>query len=72
MVAGRVRGTLKLSLDGSHCSLVMGLLTVAEVLEVLAGLDAGRLAEAFAALMAVPAPPGSSTTNHHAHIRNAT
>jgi hypothetical protein len=68
MVAGRVRGMVRLSKDGSTCGLVMGLLTLPEVLEVLTALDQGRLAEALAALLAVPARPGSSTTNHHAHV----
>jgi hypothetical protein len=55
MVAGHVRGTLVLGREGSHCSLVMGLLTLPEVLVVLAALDAGRLADALAALLAAPA-----------------
>ena len=55
VVAGRVRGRLVLSRDGRHCSLVMGLLSLPEVLDVLAALDAGRLADALAALLAVPA-----------------
>jgi hypothetical protein len=55
MVAGRARGTLTLSPDGSHGSLVLGMLALPEALEVLAALDEGRLARALAALLAVPA-----------------
>ena len=64
MVAGRVRGQLELSPDGSNCSLVLGLLALPEALEVLTALDESRLAGALAALLAVPAA-GPSTTEAH-------
>ena len=72
VVAGRVRGTLILSRDGSYCSLVMGLLSLPEVLEVLAALDAGRLAEALAALLAVPAAHPPTTETHQTPATAAT
>jgi len=55
MVAGDARGTLELSPDGSHCSLLLGHLALPDVLEVLAALDESRLAKSLAALLAVPA-----------------
>lgn len=54
-LAAGVMGTLQISANGTNCGLTLDSLTPAQVLEVLAALDESRLAEALAALLAVPA-----------------
>lgn len=56
VVAGRVRGKITLNLTSSTCSLKLGMLAPAAVLEVLAVLD-GRPAVALSALLAVTNEP---------------
>ena len=47
VMAGRVAGTVRLNLDSTTCTLVVGRLTLTEVLEVLVALDESRVAEAL-------------------------